>query len=326
MIWTRGPHILAVAMALFFSGGLFAQVPRPTPRPIPSRPPPRAGPTSKRLPKRILDQRRGKKPSATPSTSPAGGVPRPGGPAGGAKIKPGRRRAADRLLKTLSRRWKSVREEKLDGTLRILDARAGARTLRLLVRRRRAPDGAASLILRQQRRGGLPPLGYWVKRDAAGRLEIRRYTPESRRWVTFSEPQNVRLAESSLRIADLLPFHLASYRATFVGEGILDGHPTSEFDLLPVKGGSSWRVVVRRDNRVLARRILGARAGAEKGTRTLSYDAWRLYGVQQRWERVLATEPGSGRSALLTVKRWVLVRGKGPTTYAPEDLLPLFAL
>ncbi len=169
-------------------------------------------------------------------------------------------------------------------------------------------------------------MGYWVKRDAAGSVEVRRYTPESRRWVTLAEPQDVRLAESSLRIVDLLPPHLASYRATFVGEGILDGHPTSEFDLLPVKGGRPWRLVIRRDNRVLARRIQGVGAGAKKIGRTLSYDAWRRYGVQQRWGRLLATEPVTGRSSLLVVKSWVLARGKGPTAYAPQDLLPLFGL
>ncbi len=324
MIGTRWLSRSATAMPLvLLAGGLFAQVPVPTPRPVPNRPPPRVGNGPKRLPKRILDKRRGKKPAKTTLCTPSkGGDPRPGG----VKIKPGRRRAADRLLKSIARRWKTVREEKFEGTLRILDPRAGSRTLRLMVRRRRAPDGTCHLILRHERPGGLPPLGYWAKRDAAGLIEIRRYTPESRRWVTLADPLKARLAESSLRIMDLLPLNLGNYRATFAGEGILDGHPTSEYQLLPIKGAYPWWLVVRRDNRVVARLSEGASAGAKESGRSLSFDGWRLFGVQQRWGRILATEPKTGRSCLLVVKGWILARGKGPTTYAPEDLLALFGL
>ena len=270
-----------------------------------------------RISKKKQKERKDRKNQQQKQAANLGALGKPGAKPG-IKVKRATLRAAKALVRELTRVDKTMREESFRGELTVLKAGGARDLLPLQGHRMRNKDGSTLLLLRHGRKSELPDVALLGSVDAKFLGAAWRYRPEERRTTPLAAQRNI--ADTILRLDDLMPVSLDHYVAHYHDETVFDGQRAMRLSLRPRGGfGNAVLATVRMDLKVIVK--LETFDAAGKALRSISFSGLKTFGVHRRWTKMMVQVHGeAGGTVFVKIKSWKINDGRTGLPTTPEEL------
>jgi hypothetical protein len=325
-----GLALCAGAFLLLAAGSLTAQRPFTPPRPAsPPRATPRAGPQQGPTPaeqqrkRRQRDEeeklRRGS--GSGGSSAPGGDAKKPDPDEEKPELAPAVVRAGIRAYEAWKSAQKLWKDASLAGRWSGVSTSGRKQDVDFELHWRREA-GAWSIILVTARRGDLPPLVHLGRGAATSDLRWITLTPEESSLSSqTTEPPRV-LAESGLRITDLLPFDCEAYDTVLVDEDVKAGGARAFAVRLSAEkegaGAPNARVVVREDTPIAS--IIELRSISGRVQRKLTTSEIMSSGVHRLAKEWIVRDEVGGNTIRVKLGSAKINRGLEPTMFEARNL------